>query len=56
MYHFIRTVAVCPHDDAGGDELQHSQGVVERLIFRHVHSHDAQQSVMRFGEESDRHV
>lgn len=38
----MRTIAVCSHDDYGEDELQRSQGIIERFALRHVQGHDVQ--------------
>lgn len=50
MHWWVNTVAVCTHDDGGEDELQRSQGNVDRSIrryvYRHFLGHDMQRSVI----------
>ena len=45
------TVAVCSHDDDSEDELQSSQGKIERCVLRHFHEHvhNAQQLWLNSG-------
>ena len=39
MHWWVNTVAVCTHDDGGEDELQRSQGNVDRSISCYVYGH-----------------